>query len=40
MRDWKLSTLITMYKVKSDPLECESYQAIKLLEHGMVILEI
>ena len=37
--DWTLSTLIPIYKGKGDPLECGSYRAIKLLEHGMKVLE-
>ena len=37
--DWTLSTLILIYKGKGDPLECGSYRAIKLLEHGMKVLE-
>ena len=38
-REWELSTLIPIYKGKSDPMECGSYRAIKLLEHGMKVLE-
>ena len=38
-RDWELSTLIPIYKGKGDSLECGSYRAIKLLEHGMKVLE-
>lgn len=38
-RDWELSTLVPIYKGKGDPLECGSYRAIKLLEHGMKVLE-
>uniref|UniRef100_UPI00358E0C29 craniofacial development protein 2-like n=1 Tax=Myxine glutinosa TaxID=7769 RepID=UPI00358E0C29 len=34
-----LSTLVPLYKGKGDPLECGSYRAIKLLEHGMKVLE-
>ena len=37
--DWQRSTLVPIYKGKGDPLECGSYRAIKLLEHGMKILE-
>ena len=37
--DWKRSILVPIYKGKGDPLECGSYRAIKLLEHGMKILE-
>ena len=38
-REWELSTLIPIYKGKGDPMECGSYRAIKLLEHGMKVLE-
>ena len=31
--------MVPIYKGKRDPLECGSYRAIKLLEHGMKILE-
>ena len=37
--DWQRSILVPIYKSKRDPLECGSYRAIKLLEHGMKILE-
>ena len=37
--DWQRSVLVPIYKGKGDPLECGSYRAIKLLEHGMKILE-
>ena len=37
--DWEKSILVPIYKGKGDPLECGSYRAIKLLEHGMKILE-
>ena len=38
-KEWELSTLIPIYKGKGDPMECGSYRAIKLLEHGMKVLE-
>ena len=38
-RDWELTTLVPVYKGKGDPLECGSYRAIKLLEHGMKVYE-
>ena len=38
-RDWELSTLIPIYKQKGDPLNYGSYQMIKLLKHGMKVLE-
>ena len=37
--EWELSTLILIYKGKGDPLECKVHRAIKLLEHGMKVLE-
>ena len=38
-KEWELSTLIPIYKGKSDLMECGSYRATKLLEHGMKVLE-
>ena len=38
-REWKLSTLIPIFKGKGDPMECGSYRAIKLLGYGMKVLE-
>ena len=37
--DWKESLLVPLYKGKGDVRECGSYRGIKLLEHGMKILE-
>ena len=37
--DWTKSTLVPFYKGKGDPLECELYRAIKLLEQGMKVME-
>ena len=37
--DSELSTLVPLYKEKGDPLDCGSYRAIKLLEHGMKVME-
>ena len=38
-REWKLSTIISIFKDKGDPMECGSYIAVKLLGHGMKVLE-
>ena len=38
-REWECSTLIAIFKGKGDPMECGSYRAVKLLEHGMKVLE-
>ena len=38
-REWELSTLISIFKGKGDPMECGSYRAVKLLENGMKVLE-
>jgi len=37
--DWKFSFLVPVYKGKGDPMQCGNYRAIKLLEHGMKIME-
>lgn len=37
--DWERSLSIPLYKGKGDPLECGSYRTIKLLEHGMKVVE-
>ena len=36
---WNLSATIPLYKGKGDPLECSSHRTIKLLEHGMKVVE-
>ena len=37
--DWRKSILVHVYKGKGDPLVCESYRAIRLLEQLMKVLE-
>ena len=37
--DWKDSVLVPLYKGKGDVRECGSYRGVKLLEHGMKVLE-
>ena len=36
---WRESLLIPLYKGKGDTRECGSYRGVKLLDHGMKILE-
>lgn len=38
-RDWEMSEIVTIYKQKGDPLECGNFRGIKLLEHGMKVME-
>ena len=37
--DWRDSVLVPLYKDKGDVRECGSYRGVKLLEHGMKVLE-
>ena len=37
--DWTNSVLVPVFKGKGDPMTCGSFRAIKLLEHGMKVLE-
>jgi hypothetical protein len=37
--EWKHSTVVTLFKGKGSPVECGNYRTIKLLEHGMKIIE-
>ena len=36
---WKRSTVVPLYKGKGNVLECGNYHTIKLLEHGMKVVE-
>ena len=36
---WKKSYIVPIYKEKGDPLECKNHRGIKLLEHGLKVLE-
>ena len=36
---WKRSTIVLLYKGKGNVLECGNYRTIKLLEHGMKVVE-
>ena len=38
-QDWKDSLMVPLYKGKGDARECGSYRGVKLLEHGMKVLE-
>lgn len=38
-QDWMDSLLVPVYKGKGDVRECGSYRGVKLLEHGMKVLE-
>ena len=35
----KRSTVVPLYKGKENVLECSNYHTIKLMEHGMKVLE-
>ena len=37
--DWKSSILVPLYKGKGDARECGSYRGVKLLEHGLKVME-
>ena len=37
--DWKTSTVVPIYKKKGSVMDCASYQGVKLLEHGMKVVE-
>jgi len=37
--DWKFSVLVPLYKGKGDVRDCGAYRGVKLLEHGMKVLE-
>ena len=37
--DWRKSLIGRIFKKKGEILECENYRGIKLLEHGLKILE-
>ena len=36
---WKRSMVVSLYKGKGNVLECGKYRTIKLLEHGMKVVE-
>ena len=37
--DWKDSILVPLYKGKGDVRDCGAYRGVKLLEHGMKVVE-
>jgi hypothetical protein len=38
-KDWQVGIIVPVYKGKGDPMECNSYRPIKLLEHAMKVME-
>ena len=37
--DWRMSTVIPIYNKKGSVMNCASYRGVKLLEHGMKVVE-
>ena len=37
--DWRMSTVVPIYMKKGSVMDCASYQGVKLLEHGMKVVE-
>ena len=37
--DWRMSTVDPIYKKKGSVMDCASYRGVKLLEHGMKVVE-
>ena len=37
--DWKIGIIIPVYKGKGNPMECNSYRPIKLMEHSMKVFK-
>ena len=37
--DWRHSVLVPLYKGKGDVRDCGAYRGVKLLEHGMKVVE-
>ena len=38
-KDWKASVMVPIHKEKRDVMNCNAYRGVKLLEHGMKIIE-
>ena len=39
LHDWRTNTVAPIYKKKSSVMDCASYRSVKLLEHGMEMVE-
>ena len=37
--EWRMSTVVPIYKKKGSVMDCASYQGVKFLEHGMKVVE-
>ena len=37
--DWRMSTVVSIHKKKGSVMDCASYRGVKLLEHGMKVVE-
>ena len=37
--DWRMSTVVPIYKKKRSVIDCASYRGVKFLEHGMKVVE-
>ena len=37
--DWRTSKVVPIYKKKASVMDCASYRGVKLLEHGMKVVE-
>ena len=37
--EWKTNVVVPIFKVEEDVMNCGSYRRVKLLEHGMKIIE-
>ena len=38
-KDWKISVMVPIYKRKGNVMNCNAYRGVKLLEHGMKVVE-
>ena len=39
LHDWRMSTAVPSYKKKGSVMDCASYRGVKLLEHGIKVVE-